>query len=105
MRATRRAAAVAAWGALIASAALARTHQPEVATAPAAYLVIDADSGTVLAEHDAHRRCPPAPQTNMLTVLLAMERSHDATISLGEPRRASALGAHIGGSCDDLAAR
>src|SRR5206468_4793014 len=104
MRATRRAAAVAAWGALIASAALARTHQPEVATAPAAYLVIDADSGTVLAEHDTHRRWPPASMTKMMTVLLAMERVQDRTLSLDEPVRTSAWASRIGGSQVYLAA-
>ncbi|TMA66533.1 MAG: D-alanyl-D-alanine carboxypeptidase [Deltaproteobacteria bacterium] len=104
MRATRRAAAVAAWGALIASAALARTHQPEVAAAPAAYLVIDADSGTVLAEHDAHRRWPPASMTKMMTVLLAMERVQDRTLSLDEPVRTSAWASRIGGSQVYLAA-
>src|SRR5881227_3886927 len=98
MRATRRAAAVAAWGALIASAALARTHQPEVATAPAAYLVIDADSGTVLAEHDAHRRWPPASMAKMMTVLLAMERVRDGALALDEPVRTSAWASRIGGS-------
>src|SRR5437763_1403773 len=104
MRATRRAAAVAAWGALIASAARARTHQPEVATAPAAYLVIDADGGTVLAEHDAHRRWPPASMTKMMTVLLAMERVQDRTLSLDEPVRTSAWASRIGGSQVYLAA-
>src|SRR5437763_2523655 len=104
MRATRRAAAVAAWGALTASAALGRTHQPGVATAPAAYLVIDADSGTVLAEHDAHRRWPPASMTKMMTVLLAMERVQDRTLSLDEPVRTSAWASRIGGSQVYLAA-
>src|SRR2546427_6797176 len=98
MRGTRRAAAVAAWGVLIASAALARTHPPEVAAAPAAYLVIDADSGTVLAEHDAHRRWPPASMTKMMTVFLAMERVQDGTLSLDAPVRTSAWASRIGGS-------
>src|SRR5213080_3469315 len=104
MRGTRRAAAVAAWGVLIASAALARTHQPEVTAAPAAYLVIDADSGTVLAEHDAHRRWPPASMTKMMTVFLAMERVQDGTLSLDEPVRTSAWASRIGGSQVYLAA-
>src|SRR5947207_9460453 len=104
MRAPRRAAAVAAWGVLIASAALARTHQPEVTAAPAAYLVIDADSGTVLAEHDAHRRWPPASMTKMMTVFLAMERVQDGTLSLDEPVRTSAWASRIGGSQVYLAA-
>src|SRR5213593_1088472 len=104
MRGPRRAAAVAAWGVLIASAALARTHQPEVTAAPAAYLVIDADSGTVLAEHDAHRRWPPASMTKMMTVFLAMERVQDGTLSLDEPVHTSAWASRIGGSQVYLAA-
>src|SRR5438128_10055634 len=104
MRATRRAAAVAAWGALIASAALARTRQPGAPAARAAPLVIDADSGTVLAEHDAHRRWPPASMTKMMTVLLAMERVQDGALSLDEPVRTSAWASRIGGSQVYLAA-
>src|SRR5207253_831874 len=38
-----------------ASALLARET-----AAPVAYVVMDADSGTILAEHDAHKRWPPA---------------------------------------------
>src|SRR5213594_3719529 len=98
MRGRRTAAAVAAWGVLVASAVLARTGQPVATTAPAAYLVIDADSGTVLAEHDAHRRWPPASMTKMMTVLLAMERVQDRTLSLDEPVRTSAWASRIGGS-------
>jgi len=104
MRGTGRAAAVVAWGVLVASAAPARTHQAESGTAPAAYLVVDADSGTVLAERDAHRRWPPASMTKMMTVLLAMERVQDGSLSLDEPVRTSAWASRIGGSQVYLAA-
>src|SRR5207244_10144165 len=104
MRGTRRAIAVAAWGVLVASTALARIHQPAPETAPAAYLVVDADSGTVLAERDAHRRWPPASMTKMMTVLLAMERVQDGSLSLDEPVRTSAWASRIGGSQVYLAA-
>src|SRR5438309_8949604 len=104
MRGTRRAIAVAAWGVLLASTALARIHHPAPETAPAAYLVVDADTGTVLAERDAHRRWPPASMTKMMTVLLAMERVQDGSLSLDEPVRTSAWASRIGGSQVYLAA-
>src|SRR2546425_9189759 len=104
MRGTRRAIAVAAWGVLLASTALARIHQPAPATAPAAYLVVDADSGTVLAERDAHRRWPPAAMTKRMTVLRAMERVQAGSLWLDEPVGTSAWGSRIGGSQVYLAA-
>jgi len=71
---------------------------PARATEPVAYYVVDADSGTVLAEKDAHRRWPPASMTKMMTVLLAMERVRAGTLKLDEPIRASAWASRIGGS-------
>src|SRR5581483_3922293 len=65
---------------------------------PVAYLVMDADSGTVLAEHDSHKRWPPASMTKMMTVLLAMERVRGGANSLSEPVRTSAWASRIGGS-------
>ncbi len=66
--------------------------------APVAYVVMDADSGTILAEQDAHKRWPPASMTKMMTVLLAMERVRAGTMSLDEPVRTSAWASRIGGS-------
>src|SRR5947199_9882936 len=66
--------------------------------APVAYVVVDADSGTVLAEHDAHKRWPPAAMAKMMTVLIAMERVRDRQLSLDDPVRASAWASRIGGS-------
>jgi D-alanyl-D-alanine carboxypeptidase (penicillin-binding protein 5/6) len=73
-------------------------HARGTATAPVAYVVMDADSGTVLAERDAHKRWPPASMTKMMTVLIAMERVRDRRLSLDEPVRASAWASRIGGS-------
>src|SRR4029077_14488473 len=70
---------------MTARAALARD-----AAAPVAYLVMDADTGTVLAEHEAHKRWPPASMAKMMTVLIAIERVHNHQMSLDEPLRASA---------------
>src|SRR5437660_1071684 len=74
-------------------AALARES-----AAPVAYVVVDADSGTVLAEHDAHKRWPPASMAKMMTVLIAMERVRDGSLALDTPVRASAWASRIGGS-------
>ena len=67
-------------------------------TPPVAYVLMEADSGTVLAEHEAHKRWPPASMAKMMTVLIAMERVRDHQLSLDEPVRASAWASRIGGS-------
>src|SRR6266404_730848 len=66
--------------------------------APVAYVVMDADSGTILAEGDAHKRWPPASMAKMMTVLLAMERVRDGALALDTPVRTSAWASRIGGS-------
>ena len=76
----------------------ARAVLAREAAAPVAYLVMDADSGTVLAEHDAHKRWPPASMAKMMTVLIAMERVRDGSLTLDTPVRASAWASRIGGS-------
>jgi D-alanyl-D-alanine carboxypeptidase (penicillin-binding protein 5/6) len=67
-------------------------------TAPVAYVVMDARTGTVLAEHEPHKQWPPASMAKMMTVLIAMERVRDGSLSLDEPVRASAWASRIGGS-------
>src|SRR5262245_25283116 len=67
-------------------------------TPPVAYVLMDADSGTVLAEHESHKRWPPASMAKMMTVLIAMERVRDHQLSFDEPVRASAWASRIGGS-------
>lgn len=78
--------------------AKASAAQEPAQRGPVAYLVMDAGTGTVLAEKDAHRRWPPASMTKMMTVLIAMERVRDKSMSLDEPVRASAWASRIGGS-------
>ena len=56
-----------------------------VGTGPVAWLVMDADTGAVLVERDAHKRWPPASMTKMMTVLVAMERVREGTLSLDDP--------------------
>lgn len=67
-------------------------------TGPVAYLVMDADTGAVLAERDSHKRWPPASMAKMMTVLIAMERVRDGSHKLDEPVLASAWASRIGGS-------
>jgi D-alanyl-D-alanine carboxypeptidase (penicillin-binding protein 5/6) len=71
---------------------------------PVAYIVMDADTGTVLAEKDADKRWPPASMTKMMTVLLALERVRAGQASLDEPVTASAKASKTGGSQVYLAA-
>ena len=91
------------WGVLVLAlcaapggAAPARTAPPR--TEPAAYYVVDAATGTVLAEKDAHKRWPPASMTKMMTVLLAMERVRAGGLALDERVPVSEWASKIGGS-------
>lgn len=63
-----------------------------------AYLVVDADTGTVLAEKDADKSWPPASMTKMMTMLLALERVRAGQASLDDPVPVSARAAATGGS-------
>ncbi len=67
-------------------------------TPPVAYVVMDSDTGSVLAEHEPHKRWPPASMAKMMTVLIAMERVRDHQLSLDDPVRTSAWASRIGGS-------
>jgi D-alanyl-D-alanine carboxypeptidase (penicillin-binding protein 5/6) len=89
-----------------ASGAFARraTAGPAASPDPVAYYVIDADTGAVLAEKEAHKRWPPASMTKMMTVLLAMERVRNGSASLSDPVHVSQWASRIGGSQVFLAA-
>jgi D-alanyl-D-alanine carboxypeptidase (penicillin-binding protein 5/6) len=84
----------------VAAPSAARGRPPGAApnAACVAYEVADIDTGTVLAEKDAHRRWPPASMAKMMTVLLAMERVRAGASTLADPVRTSAWAAHMGGS-------
>ena len=71
---------------------------PAPSAVAVAYLVVEAETGTVLAEKEAHKRWPPASMTKMMTVLIAMERVRDGAATLDEPVHVSAWASRIGGS-------
>ena len=72
--------------------------------APVAMIVVDADSGTVLAEHEADRQWPPASMAKMMTVLVALERVRAGQVSLDDRVRVSEKASRMGGSQVYLAA-
>lgn len=72
--------------------------------APVSLIVVDADSGAVLAEHDADRPWPPASMAKMMTVLLALEDVRAGRASLDDPVRVSEKASRMGGSQVYLAA-
>lgn len=76
-------AAVATFLAVLlpASAAGAQPQSPE----PAAWIVVDADSGKVLAARDPHAPRPPASTAKIMTALTAVERlAPGATVKVSE---------------------
>jgi D-alanyl-D-alanine carboxypeptidase (penicillin-binding protein 5/6) len=61
-------------------------------------ILMDADSGTVLFEKDAHRVAPPASMTKMMLILLIAERVRDGSLRWDDPIPTSAWASRIGGS-------
>lgn len=82
---------------------IARRPSAEAAAAPSGELersaiLMDAESGTVLFEKDAHRQNPPASMTKMMLMLLVAERVRDGSLHWGDPITTSAWASKIGGS-------
>lgn len=79
-------------------------HPPAASSAPASgelyrtAILMDADSGTVLFEKDAHRQNPPASMTKMMLMLLIAERVRDGSLHWDDPIATSAWASKIGGS-------
>jgi serine-type D-Ala-D-Ala carboxypeptidase (penicillin-binding protein 5/6) len=63
-----------------------------------AAILIDAGSGTVLFEKDAHHPWPPASMTKMMLMLLVAERVRDGSLHWDDPIPTSAWASRIGGS-------
>jgi serine-type D-Ala-D-Ala carboxypeptidase (penicillin-binding protein 5/6) len=63
-----------------------------------AAILVDAASGAVLFEKDAHRQLPPASMTKMMLMLLVAERVRDGTMRWDDRVRVSAWASRIGGS-------
>jgi len=81
-----------------------RARAPEAAQATAngepykSAILVDADSGAVLFEKDAHRQSPPASMTKMMLMLLIAERVRDGSMHWDDPIPTSAWASKIGGS-------
>jgi D-alanyl-D-alanine carboxypeptidase (penicillin-binding protein 5/6) len=63
-----------------------------------AAILVDADTGMVLAEKDAHRQWPPASMTKMMLMLIVAERVRDGSLHWDDPISTSAWASRIGGS-------
>ncbi len=63
-----------------------------------AAVLIDADTGKVIFEQDAHKELPPASVTKVMTLLLAMEAVDDGKIKLTDQVTISEQAASMGGS-------
>ncbi len=61
-------------------------------------LLMDADTGTILFEKNAHEKRPPASITKVMTMLLIMEALEQGKISLNEKVTTSEYAASMGGS-------
>lgn len=61
-------------------------------------ILIDAESGTVLFEHNSHDRLPPASVTKIMTMLLIMEVVERGQMSLDDKITISEKAASMGGS-------
>lgn len=61
-------------------------------------ILIEAETGQVLFEKDAHVPAPPASMIKMMTTLIALERIRDGALTLNEPVVASRWAAQMGGS-------
>ena len=61
-------------------------------------MLIDADTGEVLFEQDAHKELPPASVTKIMTMLLALEAVEDGKVKLSDEVVVSERAASMGGS-------
>lgn len=73
---------------------------PAVATGETYHsaILMDADSGNVLFEKNAHAPSPPASMTKMMLMLLIAERVRDGSLHWDDPISTSAWASKIGGS-------
>lgn len=61
-------------------------------------VLIDADTGTVVYQQDAHKELPPASVTKIMTMLLAMEAEDAGKVKLTDQVTISEYAASMGGS-------
>lgn len=63
-----------------------------------AYILVDSNSGKILAEHDSEKRIPPASLTKMMTLYVVSKALHDEQIHLSDTIRISKTAWKTGGS-------
>src|SRR5262245_51757583 len=61
-------------------------------------VVMDADSGAVLFEKEAHQQNPPASMSKMMLMLIVAERVRDGSLHWDDPIGTSAWASKVGGS-------
>jgi len=61
-------------------------------------ILIEAQTGQILFEQDAHKQWPPASLTKMMLMLIVMEKIKQNAISLNDPITVSSKASKIGGS-------
>ena len=83
-----------------ASRAAQRRQQAAKDNSPAftSAILVEAQSGQILFEQDAHKQWPPASLTKMMLMLIVMEKITQSAISLNDPITVSAKASKIGGS-------
>lgn len=88
---------------LLTAPSMAQTPVPvgtpvQVPLVSKAAIVIDAASGRVLFEHNAHEALPPASVTKVMTLVLALEAVQEGRVSLTDMVSTSSRAASMGGT-------
>lgn len=76
----------------------AAAEMPEIGIAAPHAILMEASTGTVLYEKDAHTAVPPASVTKIMTMLLIFEAIEDGKIGLDDTVVVSERAASMGGS-------
>lgn len=76
----------------------ARVFAAEIETSAASAILMDASSGQILFEKDAHKRLPPASVTKLMTLLIAVEAVENGRVKLTDKVTASENAWKLGGS-------
>lgn len=82
----------------LASPAFAAAAAPDLAPQAVSAILMEASTGTVLYEKNAHEKLPPASVTKIMTMLLIMEALQEGRISLDDMVQVSEYAASMGGS-------
>ncbi|QOT00634.1 D-alanyl-D-alanine carboxypeptidase [Brevibacterium sp. JNUCC-42] len=78
--------------------AFAAESKPDMAPQAKSAILMEADSGTILFEKNAHEKLPPASITKVMTLLLIVEAMERGEVKLTDKVRTSERAASMGGS-------